>query len=82
MIGGKLVAGPEDADEGAGYVEPLPGLRIWVTPRLSMLRPKGFDDAGLLQVEFLWNDAVVEELDRAVWPPAVGEPGAAPDGEP
>lgn len=75
VIGGTLVSGPDGADLDHGAVEPLPGLHIWVTPRLAMRRPEGLEGAALLQVEFLWNDDAVKELDRTVWPPP-GEPDA------
>lgn len=74
VIGGRIVQGPLDADDQAGYVEPLPGLRVWATPRLAMIRPEGFRDSELVQIEFLWNDQAVVELDHLVWSETAGEP--------
>ena len=68
VIGGVLVSGPEAASEGSHFAEPLPGLHVWATHTRSMRRPDGLEHADLLQVEFLWNDVAVTELDREAWP--------------
>jgi hypothetical protein len=75
VVVGRLPDGEWDGGAEQAFVEPVPGLKCWVTGQPSMLPPAALEGRPLVQLEFEWLDPRLAGVEGEVWP--VGAPGCA-----